>query len=79
LEHLRNPWRVLEETQQLLKSEGYIVVSIPNIAHGAIRLALLQGRFEYTELGILDNTHLRFFTRKTVEQLFERSLLYRCY
>ena len=73
LEHLRNPWKVLEETQQLLKSEGYIVASIPNIAHGAIRLALLQGRFEYTELGILDNTHLRFFTRKTVEELFERS------
>jgi len=36
LEHLRNPWRVLEETQQLLKSEGYIVASIPNIAHGAL-------------------------------------------
>jgi 2-polyprenyl-3-methyl-5-hydroxy-6-metoxy-1,4-benzoquinol methylase len=73
LEHLRNPWKMLEETQQLLKPEGYIVASIPNIAHGAIRLALLQGKFEYTELGILDNTHLRFFTRKTVEELFERS------
>jgi O-antigen biosynthesis protein len=73
LEHLRDPWRVLEETQKLLKSDGYVVASIPNIAHGAICLALLQGKFEYTELGILDNTHLRFFTRKTVEELFERS------
>ncbi len=72
LEHLRNPWRVLKETRELLKPEGYVVVSIPNIAHGAIRLALLQGDFEYMELGILDNTHLRFFTRKTVETLFER-------
>ena len=72
LEHLRNPWRVLNETRKLLKPEGYVVVSIPNIAHGAIRLALLQGDFEYMELGILDNTHLRFFTRKTVETLFER-------
>jgi len=72
LEHLRDPWRVLEETRQLLKPEGYVVASIPNIAHGAIRLALLQGRFEYTEMGILDNTHLRFFTRETVEKLFER-------
>ena len=73
LEHLRDPWKVLQETKQLLKPEGYVVASIPNIAHGAIRLALLQGRFDYMELGILDNTHLRFFTRKTVEQLFDDS------
>ncbi|MDF5728298.1 MAG: class I SAM-dependent methyltransferase, partial [Rhizonema sp. PD38] len=73
LEHLRDPWKVLQETKQLLKPEGYVVASIPNIAHGAIRLALLQGRFEYMELGILDNTHLRFFTRKSVEKLFEDS------
>ncbi|MGB6295179.1 MAG: methyltransferase domain-containing protein [Rivularia sp. (in: cyanobacteria)] len=73
LEHLRNPWKVLEETRNILKPQGYVVASIPNIAHGAIRLALLQGKFEYNSLGILDNTHLRFFTRKTVEQLFEDS------
>jgi 2-polyprenyl-3-methyl-5-hydroxy-6-metoxy-1,4-benzoquinol methylase len=73
LEHLRNPWKLLEETRQLLKPEGYVVASIPNIAHGAIRLALLQGRFEYMDLGLLDNTHLRFFTRKSVESLFERA------
>ncbi|WP_311774195.1 class I SAM-dependent methyltransferase [Nostoc sp. UCD121] len=72
LEHLRNPWKILQETKQILKKDGYVVASIPNIAHGAIRLSLLQGKFEYTELGILDNTHLRFFTRKTVEELFER-------
>ncbi|NJM18019.1 MAG: methyltransferase domain-containing protein [Richelia sp. RM2_1_2] len=73
LEHLRNPWKVLEETRNILNHQGYIIASIPNIAHGAIRLALLQGKFEYQPLGILDNTHLRFFTRKTVEQLFEDS------
>ncbi len=61
LEHLRNPWKLLEETRQLLKPDGYVVASIPNIAHGAIRLSLLQGKFEYKELGILDNTQLRFF------------------
>ena len=71
LEHLRNPWKVVSEIRQLLKPEGYVVASIPNIAHGAIRLALLQGRFEYMDLGLLDNTHLRFFTRKSVEELFE--------
>ncbi|MCM0592556.1 MAG: class I SAM-dependent methyltransferase [Gloeotrichia echinulata CP02] len=73
LEHLRNPWKVLEEIKPILKEDGYVVASIPNIAHGAIRLALLQGRFEYMEFGILDNTHLRFFTRKTIEDLFESS------
>jgi O-antigen biosynthesis protein len=73
LEHLRNPWQVLQDTKQILKKDGYVVASIPNIAHGAIRLALLQGKFEYTEFGILDNTHLRFFTRKTVEDLLENS------
>ena len=73
LEHLRNPWKVLKEVKQLLSQEGHVVASIPNIAHGAIRLALLQGRFEYTKLGILDNTHLRFFTRNTIEELFEES------
>jgi len=73
LEHLRNPWKALEETKQILKKDGYVVASIPNIAHGAVRLALLQGRFEYAESGILDDTHLRFFTRKTVEELFKSS------
>lgn len=73
LEHLRNPWKVLEETRNILKPQGYVIASIPNIAHGAIRLALLKGNFEYKQLGILDNTHLRFFTRETVEKLFEDS------
>ena len=73
LEHLRNPWRVLEQTKDFLNPSGFIVASIPNIAHGAIRLALLEGDFNYMPLGILDNTHLRFFTKKTVEELFEKT------
>ncbi len=73
LEHLRAPWRILEETKQLLKPDGYVVVSLPNVAHGAVRLALLQGKFKYEKYGLLDNTHLRFFTRETVEELFKRT------
>ncbi|HYW18970.1 MAG TPA: methyltransferase domain-containing protein [Nodularia sp. (in: cyanobacteria)] len=73
LEHLRNPWKVLEETKTILKEHGFVVASIPNIAHGAIRLALLEGKFEYRKLGILDDTHLRFFTRDTTEELFKKS------
>jgi len=48
-----------------------VVASIPNVAHGSVRLALLQGRFDYRSLGLLDNTHLRFFTRESVGRLFE--------
>ncbi|AHJ26537.1 methyltransferase domain-containing protein [Nodularia spumigena CS-584] len=73
LEHLRNPWKVLEETKSILKEHGFVVASIPNIAHGAIRLALLEGKFEYRKLGILDDTHLRFFTRETTEELLQKS------
>jgi O-antigen biosynthesis protein len=73
LEHLRDPWRVLKEVKDILKPNGFVVASIPNIAHGDIRLALLQGDFDYTPLGVLDNTHLRFFTKKTVESLFEET------
>jgi 2-polyprenyl-3-methyl-5-hydroxy-6-metoxy-1,4-benzoquinol methylase len=72
LEHLRNPWKVLEETRQLLRPHGTVVACIPNIAHGAIRLALLQGRFEYAPVGILDDTHLRFFTKASILEMFAR-------
>jgi hypothetical protein len=50
-----------------------VVASIPNIAHGSVRLALLQGEFRYRPLGLLDNTHLRFFTRASVEEMFENA------
>lgn len=73
LEHLKDPWRVLESVKNILKPEGYVIASIPNIAHGAIRLALLKGQFEYSELGILDDTHLRFFTQDSVRHLFEQA------
>jgi O-antigen biosynthesis protein len=73
LEHLRDPWRVLEAVRSILKPDGFVVASIPNIAHGAVRLSLLKGKFEYEKLGLLDNTHLRFFTHKTVRELFETS------
>ena len=69
LEHVRNPLEILESARAHLGGSGYIVVSIPNVGHGAVRLALLSGRFEYQELGLLDETHLRFFTRKTIDEL----------
>lgn len=71
LEHLVHPERVLAEAVTLLKEDGCIVVSIPNVAHGSVRLALLQGRWEYTDTGLLDRTHLRFFTRSSVIALLQ--------
>ncbi|HVF14420.1 MAG TPA: class I SAM-dependent methyltransferase, partial [Acidimicrobiales bacterium] len=69
LEHLRDPLPVLRQARPLLAPAGTVVASVPNVAHGSIRLALLQGRFEYQPTGLLDSTHLRFFTLDTLEQL----------
>ena len=69
LEHLHNPGVVLEKLSRLLKPGGKILLSLPNIANIWIRISLLMGRFNYSRLGILDETHLRFFTLKTAKQL----------
>jgi O-antigen biosynthesis protein len=71
LEHLKDPLRTLVRLKPFLRSEGYVVTSIPNVAHGSVRLALMQGKFQYNSSGLLDDTHLRFFTRGSVEQLFD--------
>lgn len=73
LEHLRDPWHVLESVKNYLKPGGFIVASIPNIAHGAVRLSLLQGNFNYQRYGILDDTHIRFFTKSTIIEMIEKS------
>jgi len=71
LEHLREPERALREATELLREGGRLVLSVPNVAHGALRLALLQGRWTYTAAGLLDRTHLHFFTRTSLLQLLE--------
>jgi 2-polyprenyl-3-methyl-5-hydroxy-6-metoxy-1,4-benzoquinol methylase len=73
LEHLRDPLAVLRSARRLLADRGSVVASIPNIAHGSVRLALLAGRFDYQPLGLLDTTHVRFFTRASVEDLFREA------
>lgn len=69
LEHLLDPDGVLKRAAQLLAPGGRVVVSLPNVAHADVRISLLQGRFDYRPLGLLDKTHIRFFTRKTINQL----------
>jgi len=66
LEHLRDPLPVLRQARPLLAPGGSVLISTPNVAHGDVRLALLKGQFNYTKLGILDETHTRFFTRDSL-------------
>lgn len=74
LEHLIDPWRVLRAMKGFLSPNGVIIASIPNVRHASVVLPLLlQGRWEYAESGLLDRSHLRFFTRRTAIKLFESS------
>lgn len=73
IEHLKDPRGALRRLRPFLKEGGCFVVSIPNVAHGSVRLALLSGRFEYRPWGLLDSTHLRFFTRETFERLLDEA------
>ena len=72
LEHLIDPKRVLEKCRNLLIADGFILVSIPNIAHWSIRRNLLLGKFQYQEFGLLDKTHLHFYTLDTFRQFIEQ-------
>lgn len=71
LEHLKDPWTILRTHRSFLTREGSIAVSIPNIQFIGILLSLLFGNWNYTESGILDKTHLRFFTKKTLRKLMD--------
>lgn len=72
LEHLRDPWATLSELCESLTPGGELIVSLPNIRYVEVLKDLVyNGRFAYTEAGVLDRTHLRFFTRESAEQLLE--------
>ena len=71
LEHLPNPQAVLLLARDALRPGGSVVVSVPNVAHWSVRLEILQGRFRYQECGIMDATHLKWFTRASATSLLE--------
>lgn len=76
LEHLLYPIEVLFEFGKLLKDDGNMIISLPNIAHYDIIDGLLNEKFNYSQMGILDNTHLRFFTKYSfLEYLDEKNKL----
>lgn len=69
LEHLRDPAAVLRRCIPALKDSGKIIISVPNIANWVIRLSLLFGKFDYMDKGILDRTHMRFFTLRSLKRM----------
>jgi 2-polyprenyl-3-methyl-5-hydroxy-6-metoxy-1,4-benzoquinol methylase len=73
LEHLRFGDRLLQQVRPMLRDSGLLLVSVPNVANLTVRLALLMGRFNYTQRGILDKTHVRFYTRKTARKFLEQN------
>ena len=70
LEHLREPEDVLKGLLPYLKKSGSVLCSLPNIQHISIIKNLMKGKFEYTDSGILDKSHLRFFTMHSTRELF---------
>jgi 2-polyprenyl-3-methyl-5-hydroxy-6-metoxy-1,4-benzoquinol methylase len=74
LEHLRDPWGALTDLVAVLRPGGWVVASVPNVRVFTVLLPLVRkGRFEYKEAGVLDRTHLRFFTRSSAIALVEGS------
>jgi len=73
LEHLHNPYKVIEKCREILNDDGSILISLPNIAHNSILINLYFNKFKYTDLGLLDSTHIRFFALKDLETLYKQA------
>lgn len=73
LEHLRDPWRILSKVRAALPSGGSVVACIPNAQHWSLQVRLCVGDLRYDDSGLLDRTHLRFFTRQTIFEMFDQA------
>ncbi len=73
IEHLRAPERFLARVRPLLRNDGRLVLTTPNVANWTMRIGLLAGRWRYTDRGILDRTHVHLFTRRTLVETLERA------
>ena len=71
LEHLRHPEEVVRMCRDMLNEEGYIIASIPNVMHISVIEELIEGRFRYSDVGLLDRTHIHFFTYYEIMSLFQ--------
>lgn len=72
LEHIYDPWKALKSASELLNTNGSIWISIPNVAHNSVLIDLLNNKFTYNEVGLLDNTHIRFFTYNSLKHMIDK-------
>lgn len=70
IEHIPNPLAVLSELLEEFSSDVRLIISVPNVAFGGVRLTLMNGNFNYVDSGLLEQTHLRFFTRQSLYEFF---------
>ncbi len=73
LEHLRDPWRMLSRIRSIIPEDGCVVTSIPNAQHWSMQLLLSVGEFDYDDSGLFDRTHLRWFTKTTIDRMFSNA------
>ncbi|MFA7172424.1 MAG: class I SAM-dependent methyltransferase [Kiritimatiellia bacterium] len=75
LEHLLDPLATIQKLKSFLKEDGFILMSIPNLTHASIKILLLANKIDYRKTGLLDETHLRFFTWRSIYDLLDRAML----
>jgi 2-polyprenyl-3-methyl-5-hydroxy-6-metoxy-1,4-benzoquinol methylase len=73
LEHVVDPWTLLRDTREWLAPGGSVLAAIPSIQFAPIVWRLIRGRWDYLDYGTLDRTHLRFFTRATMIEMFQEN------
>lgn len=73
LEHLKDPWSLLRKIRASIDPDGCVLVCMPNAQHWGVQLRLLSGQFRYEDSGLLDRTHLRWFTRTTMLEMFQET------
>ena len=73
LEHLQDPWKLLREAHEWMAPNSACIACIPNVGHWSVVQQLLKGRFDYAEAGLLDKTHLRFFTLETAVEMLRQA------
>jgi SAM-dependent methyltransferase len=73
LEHLRDPWGLLRRIRTVIPADGHVVACIPNAQHWSIQARLSSGELRYEDMGLLDRSHLRWFTRITIIEMFQQT------
>lgn len=73
LEHLRDPWAVLRRVRNAIDPDGCLLVCLPNAQHWSLQWRLVSGNFRYEDSGLMDRTHLRWFTRMTMLEMFAQA------